>query len=286
MKKKTRAKINEPEFEGADFTGPPYCCMTCGYTTTKISSYKSHLKRQNKCEPSISTMIICDCLEEFGNMTALEKHRPVCLYLRKKKTLAERNITVIDGTAQHITIENNVRNNTNGINNANNVNNIGNNNGNNNGNNTTNLTIQNLTVQSPHIRKDIALYTYSLKNKFLYLTPLDREFLMNEKYDPYIMYCQLTYCSSDKYQFHSLYYPDIKKDKINVYNGKEWETRPINFIVSNIIKYISRDLLCFIEDNFCPDKKVCKKIKKRVSEVYNIDNDNTSVKDYYDELVS
>lgn len=250
---KSREKITDLEFENADFTGPPYYCLRCGYITDKISSYKSHLKRQNKCEPrifTVSTLIICDCLEEFGTKTALEKHKEICSYLQKKKALAEKNIIVMNGIVRYINTENN-----------------------------TSI----FNIQSPHPIKDIALHTYSLKNKFLFVSSADREFLLNEKYDSYKMYFELTYCNRYQYHLHSLYYPDIQKNTIYAYNGTDWELKFVNHIMLDVIKYISQDLLVFITD-YCRDNTVRKTIKDRIDEVYDI-NDNVSSKYLYDEII-
>src|SRR5579872_3067119 len=87
--KNTRANIDDPAFKGANFNGPPYVCR-CGYTTNKISTYKTHLKKQIPCIPIGLTEYVCECYEIFQNAEDLSIHIEECGLLVKKDIYEKR----------------------------------------------------------------------------------------------------------------------------------------------------------------------------------------------------
>ncbi len=87
--KNNKVDIIDPDFKDIDFTGPPYMCPRCRYATNKISTFKSHLKRKEKCIEIIYDLV-CDCLEEFNNPNEYARHRKMCLFLKKKKILDKK----------------------------------------------------------------------------------------------------------------------------------------------------------------------------------------------------
>jgi len=239
--KTTKVNIDDPAFEGANFRGPPYVCK-CGYVTKKMSTYKSHLKRQTPCEEQKPSEFVCDCYEEYNTAVALAKHKKNCIVLKRKDIYDKKNIAIANGN-------NNVINN--GNNNTNNITNI------------TNNIVKNI------IPEYLSVWSYTQKNKFICLDSIEHNLLMkiDDNHDPYITYFKLTHCNPNRCSLHNLYYPNKSKDIIFAYNGTKWKPKSINMITANIMKFESIDLICFINSNFCTNEKTQKKIKKRIEQI-------------------
>lgn len=240
--KPIKANLTDPAFRDANFDGPPYVCK-CGYSTKKMSTFKTHLKKQVPCVEKISSEFICDCYEDHKNAKALEKHKKGCVVIKRKDIYNKKNVAISNG------------------------NNNGNNNVINNGNNNTTTIINNITNNI--IPEYLSVWPYTQKNKFICLNSTEHEHLMkiDDNFDPYITYFKLTHCNPDRRTLHNLYYPNESKSTIHVYNGTEWIDKDINLITANIMKFESLDLTCFINSNFCTNEKTQKKIKKRIEQI-------------------
>ena len=113
--KTTKADVDDPAFEGIIFNGPPYVCK-CGYVTKKMSTFKSHIKRQTPCEKQKQSEFVCECYEEYNTAVALEKHKKNCIVLKRKDIYNKKNIAITNGNNNIINNGNNNINNTTGTN--------------------------------------------------------------------------------------------------------------------------------------------------------------------------
>lgn len=236
--------------------GPPYVCK-CGYVTKKISVYKAHLARQTPCKVQPPSEFICECYDEFNNLVAFKKHCKNCAIVKKKDIHTKKNIAIANGNNNII---------TNGDNN--------------------NITITN-NISQNIIPEYLSVWPYTQKNKFICLDSVEHNLLMeiDDDHDPYITYFKLTHCNPNRHSLHNLYYPNKSKNAVYVYNGTEWETKKINLIIANIMKFQSLDLKCFIQSNFCPNEKTQRKIKKRITQI-NPTNKDSDDDNYHKERSS
>jgi len=244
-----KSGLDDPAFKGVNFDGPPYICPRCGYSTPRIALIKNHLKKEKPCK-NIRFDFICDCLEGFNDLKELNYHQERCAFLKKKNVLIQnmQNKCTINGDINNGTLKNI----------------------------TNNIITNNIYVQDKDKDKDkdntrvAKIVAYNSVDKYTRFDDIQLNMFINSitDNDPYICYVKITYCYKNTSFFRSVYYPDKNSKSAYVYDGSVWIEKKINIIVHRIIDVLSEEFNKFITSEYCTDKKVCKKLKARVDEIY------------------
>ena len=81
-----------------------------------------------------------------------------------------------------------------------------------------------------------------------------------------------TFVNKNTPQFHSIYYPDIKKSTGEIFQNDRWNTRKIDVIVNLMIEYCIHCLETYLDDfRGFMDKKTINKVKQTCFKYRNID---------------
>lgn len=84
-----KSGLNDSAFDGVNFDNPPYVCPRCTYSTPKVASIKSHLKKEKPCK-NIIYEFLCDCLEGFDDLAELTFHQKRCAFFKRKEVLVKK----------------------------------------------------------------------------------------------------------------------------------------------------------------------------------------------------
>jgi hypothetical protein len=225
-----------------------YSCIRCGYETTHKTNIKNHLKRKKICKPLLNNVNPLDHEDEI--LLNTDNGKLSCNNCNKAFTRSDnckRHEIICPKKDERIKeLEERINNLTN---NPQTINNTTNNNTNTNSHNTTNIT--NNIVLNNYTDPDMS----HIKNGELLKA-------LKDKIDAYANIFELIYFHKNAPQNHSILYPNIRNDRILMFNDGNFKTMSIedfNNVLDNQVKHDIHDMLGVREDS---DKKVERAARK------------------------